>query len=347
MQPIIYHEIPAGFLDARPQEMESLLGSPSLIVLPGRKAQPLFVSVILHGNEISGILALQELLKEYGNHGRELPRSLIIFVGNVAAAKANCRRLPTQKDYNRIWLMEGDSPEEELARNVIAFLREQDLFASIDIHNNTGANPNYSCVNQLDQETLALASLFGRTVVFFTEPREVQTTALGKLCPAVTVECGQPGTRHGIDAARNFVDACLHINSLSDHNSAHDSIDLYESVARVKLPSECAFEFGGVNVSLDFRFPDNFDHLNFVEQPKDSLLGWRFNPKLVLEVLDNDGKDVSPRYLAYENEEIRTKRSLVPSMFTKDPQAAVLDCLGYFMERYPLPEVLEPRKGKV
>jgi len=45
--------------------------------LPGRRPTPLFVSVLLHGNEDSGVVALQSVLRAYA--GRRLPRALSIL----------------------------------------------------------------------------------------------------------------------------------------------------------------------------------------------------------------------------------------------------------------------------
>ena len=57
--------------------------------------------LLLHGNEPTGLLAIQSLLQRYKD--KILPRSLSIFFGNVSAASKRARRLDEQADYNRIW----------------------------------------------------------------------------------------------------------------------------------------------------------------------------------------------------------------------------------------------------
>ncbi len=74
-----YESVPDGLLEADPTQLAELLGGPSLIHLPGRRKQPLFISVLLHGNETTGWLALQALLKRHCE--RELPRALSFFYG--------------------------------------------------------------------------------------------------------------------------------------------------------------------------------------------------------------------------------------------------------------------------
>ena len=148
-----------------------------LFDLPGRQARPLFVSVLLHGNEDTGWRAIQEVLRRH--RAVLLPRRLMLFTGNIEAARAKVRTLPEQSDYNRCWpgADQPVTPEAELMRRVVAFARRAAPFASIDIHNNTGNNPHYACVNRLDDLFLHLARLFGRTVVYFTKPVGVQSAA--------------------------------------------------------------------------------------------------------------------------------------------------------------------------
>ena len=166
----IVNEVPPGFLEAQAADLARLLGRPTLIHLPGSRAEPLFVSIMLHGNEDVGLRAVQQFFRSRG--GRSLPRAISIFVGNVAAAEANMRRLPNQPDYNRIWPGADDdgTPEHAMMRHVVAEMRERRVFASIDLHNNTGLNPYYACVTRRTHASLQLAALFSRTAVFFQRP---------------------------------------------------------------------------------------------------------------------------------------------------------------------------------
>ena len=171
-----------------------MLPGPSLIHLPGRRPEPLLVSVLQHGNEVTGWLALRALLQKYAD--RELPRALSIFIGNVRAARYNQRFLDDQPDYNRIWRIPADrpaTPEHAMMQRVVDEMRARKVFASVDVDNTTGLNPHYTCVNRLDHRFFHLATLFSRTVVYFIRPDTVQSLAFANLCPAVTAECGQPG----------------------------------------------------------------------------------------------------------------------------------------------------------
>ncbi|HSH41927.1 MAG TPA: M14 family metallopeptidase, partial [Arenicellales bacterium] len=163
----IRRDLPSGLLDCAPREVAEVLDGPTLIHLPGRAGRPLFVSMLLHGNEFTGLLAMQRILNYYQE--RTLPRPLWLFVGNVAAAGAGKRALTGQPDYNRIW-GSGDSPEHAMAREVLERVAPSQPVACIDIHNNTGRNPMYTVVARRDASHLSLASRFARTVVYATSP---------------------------------------------------------------------------------------------------------------------------------------------------------------------------------
>ncbi len=89
---------PEGLYDVPAVLIQQVLPHPTLIHLPGRAPEPIFVSALLHGNEDVGLKAVQQLLIKY--RGQVLPRSLSVFIGNVEAASAGVRYLPHQLDYN-------------------------------------------------------------------------------------------------------------------------------------------------------------------------------------------------------------------------------------------------------
>ena len=169
------NKIPDGLLDTPATRLHQILKAPTLIHLSGIKKQTLFISVLLHGNETTGWDAICQLLKQYTK--KNLPRNISLFIGNVAAAKENKRLLANQMDYNRAWLISAEektiSPEQQIMSDVIKEMSQFSLFASIDIHNNTGLNPHYACVNKKHNRFYHLALLFSQTVVYFIKPDTV------------------------------------------------------------------------------------------------------------------------------------------------------------------------------
>ena len=322
-----------GMLDADAMHLHELLSAPTLFHLKGRRNMPLFVSVLLHGNEDTGWLAVREILRKY--QATPLPRSLSIFVGNVEAARENQRRLNGQPDYNRIWPGAAgiaDLPEAQMMQQVVDEMKQHKIFASIDIHNNTGINPHYACVRRMDNRSLHLATLFSRTVVHFLKPDGVQVEAFADACPSVTLECGQPGQEHGTEHAVNYIDACMHMLELPDHPVPEHDIDVFRTVATVKVPADLSFGFG--QGDADIRFVDDLDHLNFRELPAETTLGWvRPGSVVRLDVRNDVGEEVGNRYFSVDEGEIRTVLPLMPSMLTVNTEAIRQDCLCYLMER--------------
>lgn len=328
--------LPPGLLDLPAARLGEVLPGPTLIHLPGRRTPPLFVSVLLHGNEDTGWLAARSVLAKYA--GAELPRALSLFIGNVDAARSGVRRLDGQPDYNRVWpgSDEAHPAERAVMQQVVDAMRERGVFASVDIHNNTGLNPHYACVNRLDQAFLQLATLFSRIVVYFIRPRGVQSAAFAELCPAVTVECGKPGTAGGVEHAAAFVEACLHLSGFPAQPVAPHDVDLFHTVATVKVPEDASFGFAAADADIDF--VPGLDHYNFRELTNGDLLG-RVRPgsEARLQALDENGADIGDRLFDYRKGEITLRRPLMPAMLTRDERVIRQDCLCYLMERIRMP----------
>lgn len=330
----VINSIPDGLLDLEAARLHEVLRGPTLLHLPGRRPEPLFVSVLLHGNEDTGWLALRALLRQYAT--AELPRALSMLIGNVAAARVKQRFLPGQPDYNRIWeRAPGTSPcpEHRMVDEVLVQMHTRRPFACVDIHNTSGINPHYGSVRRTDDRFLHLATLFNRTVVYFRRPKGVLVGAFADLCPAVTVECGRPGEEQGVAHAFEYLEACLHLSEIPDHPVAAHDIDLFHTVAIVKIPT--AFNFGFADDRLDIRFVDDLDRFNFQELPVGTTFGWvRPGSDARLQVKDETGADVSDRFFHVEDGEIRTCQPVFPSLLTLSAQAIRQDCLCYLMERY-------------
>lgn len=332
------YEIPVGLLeieDAR--DLHTIMPHPMLMHLEGEKKAPLFVTVLLHGNEDTGLLAIRQILRKYQE--RPLPRSLSVFFGNVYAAKAGLRRLEGQPDYNRVW-PGGDEPqssETDLITEITGIMADKRPFASIDIHNNTGKNPHYGCINRLTPDFLYLASLFGRTVVYFETPKGVQSLAMAEHCPSITIECGKPGVASGTEHAAEFVDTLLHLEGFSEHHIRKRDVDPYHTAARVTIPGNVTFSFNDDLAQL--QLPAALQNDNFSELPAGTPFA-RVKPGsgARFEVFDDNERECFDDYFVVEADEIRLKKPMMPSMITLDERIVRQDCFCYLMEKIALPE---------
>lgn len=332
----VFETLPAGFLEVKARDVHKILPGPSIIHLKGKDGRALFLSVLLHGNEDVGLIAVQQYLLK--STIAELPRDLIIFVGNVSAAAKEMRRLDGQPDFNRVWPGSDDeekTEEHRLMCEVIDYVKKRPLFASIDLHNNTGLNPHYACVNRLDQRFFHLATLFSRTVVYFIRPHGVQSIAMAEYCPSVTIECGRSGDKLGYEHAREYIEAMMRLSEFPEHPVAAHDMNLYHTVATVKIPPQ--FSFGFDSCDADVQLIAELDHMNFREMPAGTLIGkLKSGMDVHFEVIDENGNEIESKYFSFDNGVVRLARDTMPSMFTLDERVIRQDCLCYLMERYPL-----------
>lgn len=322
------NNIPQGLLDAKTEDLYELLGGPTLIHLEGENPAPLFISTLLHGNETTGFYAIQKLLN---NHLEiPLPRSLSIFIGNVEAAAQNQRHLDTQPDYNRIWpgTHNSDSSETDMMKNVVRIMHKRKPFASIDIHNNTGHNPHYACVNILNPHALQLASLFSNTTVYFTSPKGVQSSAFSDFCPAIVLECGQAGEADGVSHSYRFIEYALNLDNIPEGNP--ENLNLYHTIARVTIPAQFSF---GTESNNDIQLLDELESKNFHELQKDSTFAVTDNDEVLLYVSNESNEDVTGEFFDASGNQVKLKRDITLSMYTTNKRAISQDCLCYFMEK--------------
>ncbi len=336
MTPAFLDHLPDRLLDLPATELHRLLDGPTLIHLPGQRTQPLFISVLQHGNETSGWDAVRRLLK--GRYARDpLPRSIVLLIANVRAAARGARRLADQPDFNRCWPgAEGQRTLwHEMFAEITDHARKLKPFASIDIHNNTGQNPHYAAVNRIEPKRLQLAALFSRTVIHFTEPRGVHSMAFGEFCPALTLECGLAGATDGTDHAMTFLHAALNLDRLSDSMPPPERLELYQMFATVTVAEQT--EIGFEPDSAELSFIADLDRLNFREMPPGTRLASSANGHgQPLRARGHAGEDLSGQCFRHDAGQILTARPLMPAMLTRDRDIIRQDCLCYLMERISL-----------
>lgn len=326
---------PQALLSCDVKNLHRIFPEPTLLHLQGKNPQPLFVSILLHGNETTGFLAVQHLLKKYTQ--QKLPRALSIFFGNTQAAKFGLRRLDNQPDYNRIWPGTEFPPcaETQFASEIIQIMQDKSVFASIDVHNNTGLNPHYACINRLDNRYLQLANLFGRLVVYFLRPLGVQSAAFAEICPAVTLECGRPGQQNGVDHAFEYLNDCLHLPELLQHSFHTQDIDLFHTTAQVKIKEGHHFSF--TDKKSDLVFDAQLERMNFTEISAGSCFAIvNKNNIMPLSAIDEQGNDVTDQFFKINDTQLEITRNTMPSMLTLDERVIRQDCLCYLMERLKL-----------
>lgn len=287
--------------------LADVLSGPTLFDLRRGARPPLFVSVLLHGNETSGWDAVRRL-------GSELARrSALVFVGNIDAARAGVRTLPRQRDFNRIWEADpqhAESDEAALAAAVARAVADARPALAVDVHNNTGRNPPYAVVADTAPATLALAGAFARRVLLATQPRGFLTRRLAPLCPAVTVEVGTPEDPASTPRATAFLRQLVVAAP-----GPRPPLSLFETKLRVTL-------------SADAAIAAEAQCFNFRTAPAGTVLVRAGR----LRAFNAAGEDRSGACLRRDGAATVLKRPTVLAMFTGSLEAARQDCLCYLLE---------------
>jgi len=325
----ITDRLPEGILNLAADQLWHLLQQPTLIHIAGDRHPPLFISVLLHGNETTGWLAVQQLLREY--QGKNLPRSISLLIGNVSAARYRQRRLANQPDYNRIWGRDSISPESNMAEAVVQEMRRRGVFACVDLHNNTGDNPFYSCLVRRDGQSQYLASLFSPIALFYA-PHTAQPlliNAFAEFAPAVLLECGKPDRPAGTERAYAFLRQLLQLETIPDQLPAQ--LTMLQAIATIKIPPHIDF---GFTEPADLVFLPQIDRYNFGVIPQGTAIATVSRPLTLhqcLQVWDDNQRDVSQHFFQIVQNHLITTTSIQPAMLTLDPLIIRQDCFCYLM----------------
>ncbi|MBT4761009.1 MAG: succinylglutamate desuccinylase [Bdellovibrionaceae bacterium] len=322
----VHEGISEQILKAQAHELHEYISNFSVHYIPTvEKRKPIVLSVLLHGNECTGLTVLQQLLT---NPTVVLRRPLYVIFGNVEAAKSKVRHLAHQPDFNRIW-MGGGRPEHKQAKEILDYFNDIEIFATIDIHNNTGKSPDYACVNHLDETYLRLAQLFSPTTIYFTRPFEVLSNAFSNACPAITLECGLSNSESGIERSLKLIQYCMNIDLLPTNVSVENEI--FHSFARINIPPECSIGFGSTEEHCDFVFPEALEDNNFIMYHKGEYFCSRKSEAAILVATNEKNIDITSEYFEYRGLDIYINKDFTPSMFTRNKAVIYQDCLGYIM----------------
>jgi len=335
----ILDHIPSAFLSISHREIKDLFDTPTLIHLKGEKRPAMFISILLHGNEFSGLQIMQEILKKYQTtDGYKLPREIWLFVGNVDAAQMGVRLRDGQIDFNRAWpgTPDPDSNTAILIQEVMDRITQEELFASIDLHNNTGQNPPYGCISVVNEKNKYLCSFFNHIAMVFQSPKGVSTMAFDKLCPAITLECSTPGNIPARRRAFELIDDLMHMDHFPTKPLPAHDLQLVKNSATVKIAEDVTFCFEDDASSgdyLDLKVVKNFDHHNFTLLEKNEVFAYSKVAKPLL-VVSQEGKDITDEIIQNDNGKISLKKAYMPAMISMDKKIVLQDCLCYLLEDY-------------
>lgn len=332
----IIHQVPDAFLDVSYRDIKKLFDKPTLIHLKGQKEPPLFISILLHGNEFSGLQIMQEILKKHKTEqGYALPRSIWLFIGNVEAASQGLRRLDNELDFNRAWpgTPEPDASTAKLISKVMEEITQNELFAAIDLHNNTGKNPPYGCISVVNEKNKYLSSFFNHIAMVFHTPKGVSTMAFDDICPAITLECSTPGNSLGIEKAVALIEDLMHMDHFPEKPLPSHDLQLVQNSAVLKIAKNVNFGFEDEEGTFELTLVENFDRHNFTRLETSEVFAHTTLDKPLIATAE-DGTDITEELIINNNGAISLKKPLMPAMITLDKKIIIQDCLCYLLEDY-------------
>ncbi len=326
-------QLPAGILDAEAHQLHRYVTDLTLVHIPGKIVRPLFISILQHGNEITGWQALRQYLKQNLSN---LPRSIYLLFGNISAARLNVRQLESGIDFNRCWpgLRTNRHPIALKIAEITAFIKSKKPFASVDIHNNTGRNPHYSGISAINKEHINLASLFSETIIHFTSPDGIQSGAFAQFCPAITIECGMSGTADGIHQTITFLQNLTRLSNLKQLPGIAERQQVMNIFAVVKAHKDISLGVeGDISEPVDFEIPADLDYHNFHLLEAGTVFGTLANDQvpMPLQVTDQAGHDITEKYFRIESQQVILQTPVMPAMITLSIAAIRLDCLCYLI----------------
>lgn len=315
-----------------------MLGGPTLIRLAGRDgSRTRVVTTLLHANEPSGVRAVLRYLRE----GDRPATDVVFFVGAVETALTepfmSHRAIAGEPDANRVWTPPFDTPQGEVAKQVLDCLRALRPEFLVDLHNNTGHNPAYGVAFGLGAAELSLVSLFADRVVHTPIELRALVEATHDDFPSVTVECGRAGDAVADEAAWVGLKRFLELDEI-DPTVPHRPMHILGSPVRVCIEPGFALAFEDrVDRDVEVTISKNIDRHNFERLAAGSSIGWLTpgeNPQAwPLNAIGGAGEECSRALFEVDGGILRTRRDFIPIMMTTNREIAQSDCLFYAVQR--------------
>lgn len=315
------------------------LAGPALLRLPGLdSSRTRVITTLLHANEPSGLRAIVRYLRS----GQIPATDVIFFIAAVTTALRDPvlshRALPDRPDANRVWVSPWNSPEAEVARDVLDRIRSSEPEFLVDLHNNTGHNPAYGVVFGVGAAELALVSLFAGRAVHTPIQLHTLVEATQGDFPSVTIECGRAGDPAADEAAWNGLDRVLRSDTI-DLRAPARPLELLGAPVRVCLAPGFDLAFADqIDSKAAITISKDIDRHNFETLKAGMPIGWlEAKDRWPLRAIGGAEEECSRELFEADLGVLRTRRSFIPIMMTTNREIARSDCLFYAVQPLALP----------
>ncbi|MDA0739829.1 MAG: succinylglutamate desuccinylase/aspartoacylase family protein [Nitrospirae bacterium] len=316
------------------EEFLRLLGGPTWLNIPGKDpTRSRAIVTLLHGNEPSGVRAIHRWLQI----GIKPQVNIAGVIGAIDAALAPpgfaFRTLPGRKDLNRCFREPYDSPEGQVAKEVLQRLAHLKPEALIDLHNTSGQSPCYTITTKMGDKQKALTSIFSNQLVITDLRLGSLMEATETEIPTIAVECGgnrdPQSDRIAFDGLTRFTQT----DSLFPSGTSQPNVQIFEHPIRVELRAGMTVAYATTPVDeADCTLRFDADKLNFDMLHPGEPIGW-IGPHQLDTFLARDAKGNNrvQELFTVVNGELHIAQTGRILMMTTDPMMASSDCLFYFL----------------
>ena len=224
---------------------------------------------------------------------------------------------------------------EHMAAAVVEVMRQRAVFATLDLHNNSGRNPLYSCLSGTQQQHLVLARLFSPLAVLI-ESQPSLGAAFAAFSPSISCECGEIGSAQGVFRAAALIDKCLRATRELFEAGEGGSLDIFQAFAKLKVRDTLTISCDGAE-EADVRLVPDIESLNFCALQAGPLIATTAAPQdIEPQQAQRRDRGTKAGVLVREGTRLSLARPAIAAMLTRDLRAIRQDCLGYLMRRVRL-----------
>ena len=314
-------------------EFLEFLPGPSRIKIAGVDSSRCRVLVtLLHGNEPSGMKALQTLLKERCEPAVDTYCYLIAKESASLQPLFSHRQVPGKRDFNRCFLPPYDIDDQgPVCRQLLAEIQILKPEAVVDMHNTSGEGPSFGVTTSYDAKHDEIVSMF-------TDRLVVTDLRLGALMesnteevPVVTIECGgsfeDAADRIAVEGLRRYFTR----NKLFAPDEQDYDIELFFNPVRVEMHQALSIACAEDRVeNADITLAIDIEHHNFGLVTPDTLLGWLGSGAIdKLAAFDAERSNHFKQLYREHEGGLYPRRNQKLFMITSNLDIARSDCLWY------------------
>lgn len=203
-----------------------------------------------------------------------------------------------------------------------------------DIHNTSGAGPDFAVTLSDTDRHRALAQLFTHRMIVTNLRMGALMEVSNQQLPAITVECG--GAQDPVADRTAYAGLCRYLccDNLFATLPAPSLFEIYEQPFRMELRADTQLEYSEIpSGNADICIPPEIENYNFGKIDQHHLLAWlNAEDMSKIDVRDDKGTQKRDDFFEYRDGALFARQPLRLFMATTRADIAISDCLFYFVQ---------------